>query len=681
MWGAAPYRRRSIALLAFALVAIATPGLGGASAATDTTAPSNPTSLTLVKTTTSSITIVWTASTDNVGVTGYGIYLNQPGSYKSGPPLLTATTTTTTIPNLNCGTVYKISVDAVDAAGNHSSKTTIPGGTSPCPGSSKSADTTPPSAPGNLVSSGSTSTGITIGWTASGDNVGVAGYDAYVNGVAAGQTTGLTYAFGSLSCGTSYTLSVDAYDAAGNHSAKTTITASTGACAVADTVAPSVPSNQAETASTQTTITMSWTPSTDNVGVAGYNVFLNGSKVGSTTLTTYTYGGLSCGTSYTVGLQAFDAAGNVSSLAYATGPMSTSACSTPTPNPGDTLPPSTPTGLAVSAATTTGISLTWAASIDNVGVVGYDLYLNGSSVGQATTTSYAFIGLTCGVSYTLGVAAYDAANNVSNRATVTASTSACPTPTPTPTGALYISSSGSDSNACSQTAPCKTFQRAYTVAQPGQTVVVAGGTYSDASVSGTKSSPKVLFQPAVGASVSINNSVISASNLEFDNLSISYLETDYPSDAFTCRNCSLGNFGIYGSSNTSIIGGQSGPSYNPTGSSSPPVYITYGNNGTVAPLNVLIDGLYIHDYRRANSLDHMECIMVMGATARSATASFSAATSSTSSSPLGQVPARRTTGRSRTTSSTQPPRMAGRVARAWRCSSRRTCRTTVALVR
>ncbi len=49
-----------------------------------------------------------------------------------------------------------------------------------------------------------------------------------------------------------------------------------------------------------------------NVGVSGYNLFLNGGKVGSTSATSFTFQGLVCGTSYTLGVEAADAAGNVS---------------------------------------------------------------------------------------------------------------------------------------------------------------------------------------------------------------------------------------------------------------------------------------------------------------------------------------------------------------------------------
>ncbi len=49
----------------------------------------------------------------------------------------------------------------------------------------------------------------------------------------------------------------------------------------------------------------------------------------------------------------------------------------------DTKPPSTPTGLVASNITQTSLTLSWKASTDNVGVVGYDVFLNGSKV---TTT-------------------------------------------------------------------------------------------------------------------------------------------------------------------------------------------------------------------------------------------------------------------------------------------------------
>ncbi|HTJ72511.1 MAG TPA: cellulose binding domain-containing protein [Actinospica sp.] len=79
-----------------------------------------------------------------------------------------------------------------------------------------------------------------------------------------------------------------------------------------DTTAPSTPSNLAVTGTTSNSASLSWSPSTDNVGVAGYRVYRNGTQVGTSTGTTYTDTGLSASTQYTYTVAAYDAAGNVS---------------------------------------------------------------------------------------------------------------------------------------------------------------------------------------------------------------------------------------------------------------------------------------------------------------------------------------------------------------------------------
>jgi chitodextrinase len=103
--------------------------------------------------------------------------------------------------------------------------------------------------------------------------------------------------------------------------------------------------------------------------------------------------------------------------------------------------------LLLTGADASGISLSWSASSDNVGVAGYELSLNGGKVGTTTATSYNFGGLACGTSYTLAVAAYDAAGNRSPQASMPAATSACPLAVGQAEASYYVSSSGgSDSN-------------------------------------------------------------------------------------------------------------------------------------------------------------------------------------------------------------------------------------------
>ncbi len=94
-------------------------------------------------------------------------------------------------------------------------------------------DTTPPTVPGSFAKSTSTTTSITVGWTASTDAVGVVGYNVYRNGIFIVKlsASAISYTFDNLACGTSYSLSIEALDAAGNKSQKSTITASTSDCA------------------------------------------------------------------------------------------------------------------------------------------------------------------------------------------------------------------------------------------------------------------------------------------------------------------------------------------------------------------------------------------------------------------------------------------------------------------
>lgn len=80
-----------------------------------------------------------------------------------------------------------------------------------------------------------------------------------------------------------------------------------------DTQAPTAPTNLSAGTKTQTSVALTWTASTDNVGVTGYDIYSGGSTLmGSSTGTSYTVSGLTCNTSYTFTVKAKDAAGNIS---------------------------------------------------------------------------------------------------------------------------------------------------------------------------------------------------------------------------------------------------------------------------------------------------------------------------------------------------------------------------------
>ena len=85
-----------------------------------------------------------------------------------------------------------------------------------------SGDTQPPSVPAGLTAPSVTASSVGLSWTASSDNVGVSGYTVYRNSTPIGTTSGgtTTYTDATVAPSTSYTYTVDAFDAAGNHSAQ-----------------------------------------------------------------------------------------------------------------------------------------------------------------------------------------------------------------------------------------------------------------------------------------------------------------------------------------------------------------------------------------------------------------------------------------------------------------------------
>jgi chitodextrinase len=196
-----------------------------------------------------------------------------------------------------------------------------------------------------------------------------------------------------------------------------------------DTSAPSAPTNLGATATDATHVALTWNPSTDNVGVAGYKLYRGGSYLTTTTSTSYSDGGLVSNQTYSYSVTAVDAAGN----------QSTSSNTAVATTPGiDTSAPSVPTGLSASASDSTHITLSWGASTDNVGVAGYLVYRGGSQVGQTSSTSFTDSGLAAATTYTYSVATYDAAGNTSAPSSpVTVATYPAPdTQPPSPPGDL-----------------------------------------------------------------------------------------------------------------------------------------------------------------------------------------------------------------------------------------------------
>jgi chitodextrinase len=86
---------------------------------------------------------------------------------------------------------------------------------------------------------------------------------------------------------------------------------------IPDTQAPSTPSNLSAVASSSSEINLTWTASTDNVGVAGYRIYRNGAQIATTTTNSYSNTGLTPATQYSYTVSAFDAARNFSAQSAA----------------------------------------------------------------------------------------------------------------------------------------------------------------------------------------------------------------------------------------------------------------------------------------------------------------------------------------------------------------------------
>ena len=321
----------------------------------DTTDPTAPTNLTASGTTQTTTNLSWNASTDNVGVTGYNIY---QGSNQIG----TSTTTTYNVTGLTPATAYNFSIRAKDAAGNLSSSsntaniTTLPGSTTPtyCNSNGNNVsdeyigrvqfNTINNASTGNngytdftsistSVNKGTAYTiTITPTWTGSAYSEGYAvwiDYNQNGNFDDAGELVWSKTASTTTPVSGTFTIPSSASNGATRMRVSMKYNGIPTSCeafsygevedytinigsGTPDTTPPSSPTLSAS-GTTQTSTNLSWTTSTDNVGVTGYDIFSGTTLIGNTTTaTTYSVTGLTPATTYTFSVKAKDAVGNVS---------------------------------------------------------------------------------------------------------------------------------------------------------------------------------------------------------------------------------------------------------------------------------------------------------------------------------------------------------------------------------
>jgi len=286
-------------------------------------------------------------------------------------------------------------------------------------------DTTPPATPGNLKGASGQPTQASLTWNASTDDVGVAGYYVFRNGVTVATTAQASYVDTGLTNATTYSYFVEAFDLAGNVSAPSlTVPVTTW-----NSIPPTAPTNVAATAVSCKQINLTWSASTDPIAIGSYRVFRgtsagNLAQVASTYSTTTSYANyaLTPSTTYYFGVEAVDTDGNVSPMSAV---VSATTLALPTP----------PTQLVATPVSTAAITLTWSAGPSGMPLGGYYIFRGTTSsnlskvASRGTATTFNDYALAPSTTYYYAVEEVDKGGNVSPMsAVVSATTLALPTP-------------------------------------------------------------------------------------------------------------------------------------------------------------------------------------------------------------------------------------------------------------
>jgi Big-like domain-containing protein/purple acid phosphatase-like protein/fibronectin type III domain protein len=255
--------------------------------------------------TVSSTVNVTANATDNVSVASVQFQLDgtNVGSALVAAPFVFSWDTTK-----STNGAHALRAIAKDGAGNSTTSAAVS-----VTVSNSTPDTTPPTVSVSAPAGGATVSGtVTVSANAS-DNVGVASVQFRLDGANLGSLdTASPYSIAwntTTATNGAHTLSAVAKDAAGNTatSANVSVNVNNGS---ADTQAPSVPTGLTATAISSSQVNLSWTASTDNLGVTGYNIYRGGTKISTSTSTTFQDGGLAASTTFSYTVAAFDAAGN-----------------------------------------------------------------------------------------------------------------------------------------------------------------------------------------------------------------------------------------------------------------------------------------------------------------------------------------------------------------------------------
>ena len=281
-----------------------------ASAGGDTTPPTAPTNLTATAISQSQINLSWTASTDNVGVTGYLVERCTGASCTNFTQIATPTSTSYSDGALSAGTSYCYRVRATDAAGNLSSYSNVASQTTPAAATSSLSSSPSSVSFGSVAFGSSRSASVVL------TNTGSASVT-----ITQANVSGSAFSMSGLAL--PYTL------AAGQNTAFTvtftpgTYGSATGNISVVNNTANS-PLNEPLSGTGSHSVTLSWQASTSTV--AGYNVYRGTASGGPYTklnsslvaVTNYSDGSVQAGQTYYYVATAVDASNDESAYSNQT---------------------------------------------------------------------------------------------------------------------------------------------------------------------------------------------------------------------------------------------------------------------------------------------------------------------------------------------------------------------------
>jgi hypothetical protein len=338
--------------ITYSVAAVNVSGVGAPSApVTVTTVPAAPGGLAASAVTAGGATLVWNP------VTGATSYLVSVGGVVIG----TSTTTTYTDVSAPAGSGITYSVAAVDISGTGAPSAPV-------------TVTTVPAAPGGLAASAVTAGGATLVWN---PVAGATSYLVYAQNILVATTASPTYTDAASPSGSAVSYVVIAADASGEGATSVQVTVTT---------LPAAPTGLTPTAVTASGATLTWNPV---AGATGYTLDLGGSPITTTSSTTATDSGEAPGSTLVYTVTASDATG----------------ASAPSAPVQVVLVPGPPVGVVAYPADS-ALSVRWPAV---PGATGYSVNVSGRPTVLVIGTAATVGGLTDGTTYSVTVAATDAA--------------------------------------------------------------------------------------------------------------------------------------------------------------------------------------------------------------------------------------------------------------------------------